>query len=71
MTKAQLQEIQARTHDPDTQALLWEVARLRGGVLKMHDYLRQTPQSSTGVMMREMLAKQIEDEPAVQEQPKL
>ncbi len=71
MTKAQLQEIQARSHDPDTQALLWEVARLRGVILKMHDYLRQTPQSSTGVMMREMLASQIEEEPAVKEQPKL
>ena len=71
MTKAQLQEIQARSHDPDVQALLWEVARLRGVILKTHDYLRQTPQSSTGVMMREILARQINDEPAVQEQSKL
>jgi hypothetical protein len=75
--------VQARAHEgrsesdsgsqpdsPDVRALLWEVARLRALALRMHDYFRQGS-SSTATVMGESLRMMLEDEPVMQEQPKL
>lgn len=72
MTKAQLQEIQARSHDPDTQALLWEVARLRSLVL-LTDQLQRMVNTLPGQQgdVLEMIRQKLADEPCVQEFPRL
>lgn len=72
LTRDQLRAIQDRGRDSaDVRALLWEVFRLRALALRTHDYLRQSPTSSTGRMLAERLQGELEEEPAVKEQPKL
>jgi hypothetical protein len=72
LTREQLRAIQDRNPDsPDVRALLWEVKRLRAVVLRSHDYFRQSPTSSTARTLHESMLQQLEDEPAVKEQPKL
>jgi len=72
MTRDELMDIQARRRaDPDVYALLWEVFRLRATQLRMHNYLRQSPGSSTAQTIREAMQAELEEEPVVQERPKL
>lgn len=72
LTREDLIAIQARNKgDEDVAALLWEIKRLRVLVLKSHDYFRQSPMSSTGRAMAESMLEQLEQGPAVKEQPKL
>lgn len=55
----------------DVEALLWEVKRMRALLLRSHDYFRQSPTSSIARTLAESMLKQLEEEPAVKEQPKL
>lgn len=55
----------------DVVALLWEVHRLRAIALRSHDYFRQAPGSSVARTLHESMLQQLEEEPAVKEQPKL
>jgi len=72
LTKADLQEIQARNHDPDVQALLWEVARLRSMVL-LTDQLQRMLSTLPGQQgdLLEMIRGKLADEPCVKEFPRL
>lgn len=72
LTREQLKAIQDRSlGSPDTQALLWEVARLRALTLRAHDYFRQVPTSSTARMLAERLTEELDAEPVIKEQPTL
>lgn len=72
MNRNELIEIQERRRDdPDVRALLWEVFRLRSTQLRMHNYLRLNLGSSTAVMIREAMQAALDEEPVVQERPKL
>lgn len=71
LTRADLKAIQDRSADsPDARTLLWEVARLRTVVLRTHDYFRQGSSSTAGVL-GEILQKDLEAEPVVNEQPRI
>jgi len=71
LTKDDLKAIQDRNPDSlDVRALLWEVARLRALALRTHDYFRQSS-SSTASILADSLRTTLEDEPVIQEQPKL
>ena len=72
LTKADLQEIQARNHDPDVQALLWEVSRLRSMVL-LTDQLQRMLSTLPGQQgdLLEMIRGKLADEPCVKEFPRL
>lgn len=72
LTREQLLEIQARSSaSSDVRALLWEVARLRGVVLRASDLLRHDRGSSSSHILEQALRRELDEEPAVQEQPKL
>lgn len=72
LTRDQLLDIQERRRDdPDVHQLLWEVFRLRATQLRMHNYLRQSPGSSTAQTIREAMQADLDEEPVVQERPKL
>lgn len=72
LSKDTLREIQDRNPDSaDVRALLWEVKRLRAMVLRSHDYFRQTPSSSTAIMLAEAMRRDLADEPVIVEQPRL
>jgi hypothetical protein len=72
LTREQLLAIKARNPEsPDVVALLWEIHRLRALTLRTHDYFRQTPTSSTAIMLEERLRRDLDAEPAVKEQPSL
>jgi hypothetical protein len=73
LTKAVLQEIQDRNPtSPDVRALLWEVARLRGLVLRADQLQRSlgTMSGPHGAML-ESLRNMLAEEPCVVEFPKL
>jgi hypothetical protein len=72
LTREDLLAIRDRNRgQEDVVALLWEVHRLRALVLRSHDYFRQPPSSSTAAILSETLLAQLDEEPAVKEQPKL
>lgn len=72
LTREQILAIQGRNPDSaDVRALLWELKRLRALTLRTHDYFRQTPTSSTALMLAERLRGELDAEPVVKEQPKL
>jgi hypothetical protein len=73
LSKAELQAIQERHRDdPDVMALLWEVSRLRTTVLYADHFERTLGPSGGSVgMVRDMLRKKLDDEPCVQEFPRL
>lgn len=72
LTREQLEAIQARnTYSTDIRTLLWEIKRLRALTLRTHDYFRQTPTSSTAIMLAEHLKAMLDEEPVVKEQPRM
>lgn len=71
LTRVELHIIHDRNrNEPDVEALLWEVARLRATVLKAHDYFRQSPTSSAAQILHERTLLELNMEPAIREQPK-
>jgi hypothetical protein len=72
LTREDLVAIQDRNPDSaDVRALLWEVKRMRALLLRSHDYFRQSPTSSVAQMIADRLRGELDEEPAVKEQPKL
>jgi hypothetical protein len=72
LTRDQLQQIQERNStSADVRTLLWEIKRLRALTLRTHDYFRQDVTSSTASTLAERLREDLDNEPAVKEQPKL
>jgi hypothetical protein len=71
LTKVALQEIQDRATDPDTRALLWEVARLRS-VLLYADQLQRMLTTLPGPQgtVLDTLREKLKDEPCVKEFPR-
>jgi hypothetical protein len=72
LTKEVLQEMQRRASDPDTLALLWEVARLRSVVLYADQLQRMltTLPGPQGAILDTLRGK-LADEPCVKEFPRL
>lgn len=72
LTKADLQAIQDRNDSPDVRALLWEIKRLRGIVLRADQLQRLLGDvgGSQGMVLAG-LRGELENEPCVQEQPRL
>lgn len=72
LTKSDLHEIQERNDSPDVRALLWEIKRLRGLVLRA-DQLQKALGEMSGSqgLMLEGLRSELEGEPCVAEFPKL
>jgi hypothetical protein len=72
LTKATLQEMQRRATNPDTLALLWEVARLRSVVLYADQLQRMltTLPGPQGAIL-ETLREKLRDEPCIKEFPRL
>lgn len=72
LTKADLIALQERNPTPDARAMLWEIRRLRGLVLRSHDLVRllEDRGGPAGVMIAG-LKEALKDEPCVEEQARL
>lgn len=73
LTRAQLHEIQERNPDsPDVRALLWEIKRLRGIVLRADQVQRSLGDigGAVGVMVHG-LRHELQGEPCIDEFPRV
>lgn len=72
LTKDDLIAIRDRNDNPDVRALLWEVKRLRGLVLRTSDMVRLLDDRGgpAGILI-EGMRQALKDEPVVLEQPRL
>jgi hypothetical protein len=72
LTRSDLHEIGQRSNSPDVRALLWEIHRLRGLVLRA-DQLQQMLGEMGGAqgLVLDSLRGELEGEPCVAEFPRL